>query len=224
MSLVTFKFDKNKDLWNIWATCNHVSSWSDYKGVVNPRVLRIAENREFEECRDELEKYFERIHDSEIIQIFIDSINKSWQTVDEEFVRRMEKVTKKPLCLKHFTGYVTTMGRCPYNILEGWFMVCFFGNILNAMSTTAHEILHFQFHHYYWNYVEGEIGKSETADLKEALTVLLNLEFKDLWHVKDKGYEKHKKLRSFIEGEWKISPDFDILLKSCIDYLKNNKV
>ena len=56
--------------------------------------------------------------------------------------------------------------------------------------------------------------------LKEALTVLLNLEFKDLWFIEDEGYKKHKELREFIAQEWKKEKDFEKLLKKCVKYLK----
>ena len=80
--------------------------------------------------------------------------------------------------------------------------------------------MHIQFHNTYWPKIEKQIGKEKTADLKEALTILLNLEFKDLWFVRDEGYEIHQELRKFIEKEWKENPDFDILMKKCVEYLK----
>jgi hypothetical protein len=99
-------------------------------------------------------------------------------------------------------------------------MVSFFRDLASALNTCGHELLHIQFHNLYWNQVENQIGEKKTSDLKEALTVLLNLEFKDLWFVEDKGYEIHKELRKFITDEWKKEKDFRILLDKCINYLK----
>jgi hypothetical protein len=70
--------------------------------------------------------------------------------------------------------------------------------------------------------VEDEIGKEKTADLKESLTVLLNLEFGNLFLAKDRGYPLHQKLRSFIEEEWKKEKDFDKLIGKCISFIKND--
>jgi len=81
--------------------------------------------------------------------------------------------------------------------------------------------MHLYFHKFYWDKVESEIGEDKTADLKEALTVLLNVEFKDLWFVSDQGYKPHEELRKFIRDEWKKEKDFDVLLKKCVEYLKN---
>ena len=82
--------------------------------------------------------------------------------------------------------------------------------------------MHLYFHKFYWNKIETEIGKEKTGDLKEALTILLNLEFKDLWFVEDLGYESHKELRNFIMEKWKEEKDFETLLDKCVEYLKTD--
>ncbi len=81
--------------------------------------------------------------------------------------------------------------------------------------------MHLYFHKFYWDSVEKKLGKEKTSDLKEALTVLLNLEFKDLWFVEDKGYESHKELRNFIMEKWKEEKDFEKLLEKCVEYIRN---
>ncbi len=220
MSKVIFKFDKGKDLWNIWKTCNFNSNWHDFKKGLNSNILKIAEGKEFETCKKEIEGYFKKVHESKLISIFIEAINKSWNNINNEFFKRLEKITKKPICSKIFVGYMTTMGRCPYDFKEKSFMFSLFYSIPQVLQTVAHEIMHIQFHNTYWGEIEREIGKEKTADLKEALTVLLNLEFKDLLFVEDKGYKSHKKLRNFIIKEWKKEPDFNLLLDKCVGYLK----
>lgn len=218
MPKVTFKFDKEKDLYNIWETCNFKSSWYDFKKSVHPNYLKICEGKEFDECKKELKEYKERMYDSGFIEVFVKTIQEAWDRINDEFFKRIKKVMKRPVCFNEVTGYVTTMTRCPYSYdkKNPWFMVSFFRNILHVLKTTAHEIMHIQFHNTYWKKVEDKIGKKKTADLKEALTVLLNLEFRDLWFVDDKGYEPHKELRSFIEKQWKKKKDFDVLMDKCV--------
>ena len=58
--------------------------------------------------------------------------------------------------------------------------------------------MHFHFFEHYWDGIEKQIGINKTDDLKESLTVLLNLEFKDLWFKFDQGYPNHQELRKFI--------------------------
>jgi len=220
MSKVTFKFDKEKDLWNIWETCNSSSSWHNFKKTVPSRFLEMCEGKEFSECRKKLSEYTKKMHNSGLIEIFVKAVQEAWNKINDEFFKRLERIMKHPICSENFMGYITTVIRCPYDEKEPSFMISFFRDLTHVLCTSGHEIMHIQFHNIYWKKIEKEIGKEKTADLKEALTVLLNLEFQDLWFVDDIGYEPHQKLRKFIEEEWKKEPDFDILIKKCIKYLK----
>jgi hypothetical protein len=76
----------------------------------------------------------------------------------------------------------------------------------------------------WWDKVEKKLGNKKTHDLKEALTELLNLEFKDLWIVDDRSYPNHIQLREFIKKEWMKEKDFDKLTEDCIKWIKKNGV
>ena len=218
---VIFKFDKEKDLYNIWETCNKENSFGfDFKRNLDEKTIAICRDKKFKECKGDLAKKWEKIHSSNLIPLFLTSVSKFWAVIIDEFFRRLEKVMGKPIYKKSFVGYLTTAGRCPYILNEDSFYFNFFSPLVTILSTTAHEIMHLQFHNTYWDGVEKRIGMEKTKDLKEALTVLLNLEFKDLWFVEDKGYEMHKELRQFIVQEWKKEKDFEVLLNKCINYLK----
>jgi len=80
--------------------------------------------------------------------------------------------------------------------------------------------MHLQFHKYFWEDCEKKIGKTKTVDLKEALTVLLNLEFRDLLLVEDKGYKKHERLRKKFANAWKETHDFSKVIDAGIKFLK----
>jgi len=222
MTKVIFKFDKGMDLSNIWETCNSSSSWHDFKKTLPAHFLEMCEGKEFSECKKELESYRKRMYDSGLIEISVNSAQKAWNKINDEYFKRLRKLMKKPICSKKFTAYITTIVRCPYkhNKSNPWFMFSFFRPMINVLATAGHEIMHIQFHNTYWPKIEKELGKEKTADLKEALTVLLNLEFRDLWFVDDIGYESHQDLRNFIEKEWKKKKDFDVLIKKCVKYLK----
>lgn len=220
MSNVVFKFDKDKDLWNIWETCNASSSWHDFKKTLPQHFLDMCGGKEFNECKAKLESYRKKMHDSGLVDIFAKAVQDAWDKINNEFFIRLEKIMKNPICSEKFEGFPTTVVRCPYNYKDYSFMISFFRDIPHVLNTCGHEIMHIQFHNTYWNQVEKEIGKTKTADLKEALTVLLNLEFRDLWFVDDRGYEPHQELRKFISEEWKEAPDFDVLIEKCIRYLK----
>ena len=223
MPKVIFKFNKEKDLYNIWETCNSSSNWYDFKKTIHSIFLDICEGKKFEECKGELKRYRDKMHDSGLIEIFVKSVQEAWNKINDEFFKRLERIMKKSICSKNFTGYVTTIIRCPYDYKKKSFMISFFRDLPHVLSTTGHEIMHIQFHNTYWPEIEKQIGKEKTADLKETLTILLNLEFKDLWFVEDTGYEPHKQLRKFIEEQWEKEKDFDVLLEKSVKYLKENK-
>lgn len=92
--------------------------------------------------------------------------------------------------------------------------------LLQCLRTIGHELMHLQFHNAYWDKMKKEIGEEKTSDLNESLITLLNLEFGDLWLVKDEGYFLHQEMRRFIEKEWKKDPNFEKLLENCIMFLK----
>ena len=217
MKKVKFLFDKEKDLRNHWHKSNWKSSWNDFK--VSPKTKEICENRKYEECKKELAKFMENIQESPFIDIHIRSVEKAWRVIEKEFFKRMNKLMKQKYP-EDITAYLTTVGICPYDPKEPSYMFSFFYSLTKCLQTSGHEIMHLYFHKFYWDKVESKIGEEKTADLKEALTVLLNLEFKDLWFVEDFGYDSHKELRKFIVKEWKKKKDFDILIEKCIRYLK----
>lgn len=220
MPKVKFVFDKEKDLYSIWETCNESSNWYDFKKTVHPRFIEVCEGKKFKECKEELERRKKKMYNSGFIEIFAGAMQETWNKINNEYFKRLEKVMKKPIVNKQFTAYITTNIRCPYDYKKSSFMVSFFRDLLEGLKTCGHEIMHIQFHNTYWPKIEKQIGKKKTADLKEALTVLLNHEFRDLWFVDDRGYEPHKELREFIEQQWQKKKDFEVLLEKCIKYMK----
>ena len=217
MPKVTFKFDKEKDLWNHWHKSNWKSSWADFK--IHPGIKKICEGKKFEQCKDELEVYLSKLQESNLIQIEVSSLEKYWREIEKEFFKRMDNLMKKNFD-NDIIAYLTTLGVCPYDPDEPSFMFSFFYSLPHQLQTCGHEIMHLYFHKFYWDKVKSQIGKEKTGDLKEALSVLLNVEFRDLWFAKDYGYESHKELRDFILKEWKEEKDFEKLLEKCVSYLK----
>lgn len=224
MPKVIFKFDKEKDLWNNWATINYESPWEKMNNVT-PILTDMCKGKKFEECKDKLEKFNDIVYKSPLIKIITVAFQEAWDKINNEYFKRLERIMKSKFPMKEVTAYLTTQYRCPYNEGEGWFMVSIYRSIFYVMATAGHELMHIHFHKTYWPRIEKQIGKEKTADLKEALTVLLNLEFRDLWFVKDEGKdnEEQRKLRQFIEQQWKKKKDFDVLIEKCVNYLEKEK-
>ena len=222
MPTVSFKLDREKDAFNNWETSNKSSRLGNFSGYVPEYIRSISKDKEFNECKEEILSYLSKIHNSKIIQLTLESFQKSWSEIENEYFMRLENITKRRFS-GNITAYLTTIMKCPYNFKEKWFMVSFFSNIPRAMVIIGHELFHIHFHIYFWDEIEKEIGYSKTDDLKEALTVLLNNEFKDMWLLEDNGYPQHRELRLFIEQQWIKNKDFNVLLENCIAYLKDDK-
>jgi len=222
MSALRFRLDKDRDVRNIWELCNMPLSWVEptEKKPLGKDYKDLLRGRDFEECKKEIWDSIKGLYSSGIIEAFRTSVEKSWMGLNQEYFSRLEKVTRRSIYTDNFTAYITTVGRCPYNVKDNSFMLSIKRPLLQCLRTSGHELMHLQFSHYFWDEVEAQIGNVKTADLNESLTILLNPEFGDLWLVGDRGYPAHQELRKFISMEWKKNPDFDVLLEKCVEYLK----
>lgn len=225
---VTFKFDIEKDLWNTWDTCNSDSIFGcDFKKGIPQTTMDLCGGKKFEDIKNTFKDHYKKTYSCRLVSQVEKSFNEAWSKIGEEYFKRLKKITKKPINLKKITAYLTFVRRCPYNHNKGdpFFFVNFFGGIPNAMMIAGHEIMHIHLHNLkWWEKVEKEIGNEKTGDLKEALTVLLNLEFRDLWIAPDRGYDMHKELRTFIKNKWKKEKNFDKLTNKCIKWIKKNGI
>lgn len=215
--MVTFILDKEKDMKNIWDKCNNKPSFGDFK--ISSKLEKICIGKSFEEAKPKLDSFLKKLYDSKYIKVFQKAIQELWVEIEKDFFKRMDLIMKSKYN-KKIKAYITTIGICPYNPQEPSFMVSLFYSFPMAISTCGHEIMHLYFHKFYWKELEKKIGPKKTGDLKESLTVLLNLEFNDLFISPDWGYEEHKELREFILNSWKKEKDFKKLLEKCVIYLK----
>ncbi|VVB79684.1 Uncharacterised protein [uncultured archaeon] len=218
MGRLKFLFDKEKDAWNIWSKVNN--KFRRFGKVnISQSIINASKDKTLEDAEIALRNLNKKLYDSGLIDNFNNALGKSWKKVEKDFFIRLKKLTGKEL-RGNFKAYTTSIGICPYNYKERWFMVSVFYSLPKAMSSLGHELLHIHFHDYYFADIEKKIGTEKTHDLREALTVLLNLEFKDLLFGFDDGYEVHKELREFISFEWSKNKDFDMLLEKCVARMK----
>jgi hypothetical protein len=228
--IVKFKFDKEKDLYNIWESINN-SKWygEDFTKSrdVSIKTINLCKGKKFNDCKKELEKEVKKVYNSGFMKIYANALNLAWKSIEKEYFRRLEKITMRKFKNKLIYAYLTTIPMCWYkpNKNPPYFYVNYFSSINNCLLTAGHELMHIQLHNTdWWERVEKEIGSNKTHDLKEALTILLNLEFSDLWMFREFGYPNHIKLREFISKEWKKEKSFDKLTENCIKWIKKNGI
>ena len=221
---VTFKLDYKKDARNYFDAANSrmYDGW-DFSKFVLPEIKKRVRGKSWEKSKTYLYGLMKENYtrDGKMINLIKKQFSEAWGLVEGKYFKRLENVMKKPIYTNNFTAYLTTCKRCPYDEKENSFMTNMWESSISAILTSAHEISHLQFHKYYWNQCEKELGSwKKTNDLKEALTVLLNKKFKDLILAEDKGYPAHHKLREHIAKLWDKTKDFDKVLEGGIKYLK----
>lgn len=185
MSRVIFKFDPERDLLNIFNAVNSSEVYGQ-SFKIPQRLVSIVKDQDFSGCKEKIREEQKKLYESPLIACHLECLEKSWGKIEKEYFKRLKMLTKKD-SPENVVAYLTTVGKCPYNPKENSFMICFYSNLVQSMRSIGHEILHLHFHKNYFADIERIIGKSKTHDLKESLTVLLNLEFKDLWFSEDVG-------------------------------------
>ena len=221
-----FKMNRGRDLHNVWQTCTQESKNCNFAQWMPPEVIRICRSGDFKKVKEKLEKYYEQIYDSGLIEIYLKAIERGWRKIEKKYFDWLFKLTEKEFDISQCFVYPTVATRCPYfydsdNKKNSFFLVSYFSTLSGAMGTIAHELMHFHFFGNYMGMVIERIGRDKAEDLKEALTVLLHEGAVDLYWSLDRGYDRHKKLRAYIIKQWKKKMDFDLLIEKCIKYLES---
>ena len=220
MPKVLFKLDILKDARNYYDTASSdINFGHDFTKSLRPEVYKKLKGKKWEVVKEYITHLLKNGYekDKEKIENKLNEIKDGWNKIQKKYFKQLEKITKKKIYREEFICYITTIGRCPYNVKENWFMTNIFQSVDKIFLTIAHELMHLQFHHYFEKQLRKKISYKQFQDIKEALTVLLNVEFRDIIKEEDKGYTDHIELRAFIKETWKKEKDFDKLLKSVLD-------
>lgn len=220
---IKFKIKIKTDAWNHWATANSKDTWGiDFTKRINPKILKKIKEKPFEEVQDYLFSTLKNNYsrDNDLIKKRLTLIKKNWKNVEKEYFKRLKKITKNKIYTNNFYAVITTVGRCPYFLKDDAFMIYIHGDLDRINTGIAHELMHLQFHYYYEDFLREIISKEDFHHIKEALTVLLNIEFGDLITHEDMGYPSHQRLREFISEQWKETKDLNIVIERCIGNLK----
>jgi hypothetical protein len=207
-----FEYNLEKDIWcllNYGKSSNN--SFSPTK-VYEQLVEGYGENPKEKDVKEFITHY---LFDNQIdIDSYIKSYEEDWKIIGEEYQRRAENIFKVKLP-KGITVYLTINNRCPYSIEGNYFFVSLPSKFV--MKTIMHELWHF-YTGYKFGTWEEKIGKQRYNEIKESLTVLLNVECKDLLPqgVTDIGYPQHRELRKEVLKIWDVERDVEKLLEKLI--------
>jgi hypothetical protein len=134
-------------------------------------------------------------------------IHSNWDPIETEFQKRAERVFSVSIA-DSISAYLTITGRWPYRFDKNYFFVS--AKNTNANTTAMHELWHFYTWRRFDREVEQKIGVAKYNDIKESLTILLNIECSDLMGGKiDMGYPQHQELRKKFAEIWNKTKDID---------------
>lgn len=226
-SKVGFKFDIDKDIENWRGACNSSFMGVDWKLKAPKNTLKHIVAKPKKEARQFLKKYLEKRYkkNSKYVIKFEKEIKHYWQEREYEIIKRIQKITKKPFWPQKITCYYGTFARGNYRINENdaWMILdpkVWYTKEIFCVSI-LHEILHFQFHKYFWKYLESlEVSRKQIDHIKEATTFLINEEFQDLIPFKDWGYPIHKEFRQDLMHIWRNDKNFRRLLNESVKLIK----
>lgn len=209
---VNFTYNKEKDVWCLLnkgkSSNNSQNSTQQYQQLVE----KHGENPTAGTTTVFVDDY---ITENKInISGRMKDFQKDWENISADFQKRAEVIFNISLP-SDITAYLTINSRCPYSIQENSFYVSLQSN--QAKRIVMHELWHFYTWYGLGTDQEEKLGKQKYNDLKEALTVLLNVECKDLLPegVVDTGYPQHQEIRQKILEYWKKDRD----IKNLWNYL-----
>lgn len=141
-----------------------------------------------------------------------------WHKVSQQFFIQADKIFGRSLPAKKVTAYLTIDHRCSYNFKKNYFFVRLDSKQTNRII--MHELWHWYFWHNGGREIMEKYGYLIFNDIKESLTVLLNVEFVDLLNgAIDKGYSQHQLLRKKILNKYKQVKNIYKVIDYCIEEL-----
>ncbi len=203
---IHFTYNREKDVWCLLNKGKSSNNSQTATKVYEELVHAYGEHLTPDKVSAFIDTY---IADKGIdIPALITKFENDWSAIADEYYIRAERVFGKTLP-HDVTAYLTVNTRCPYSIENHYFFVSMLNT--SARKTIVHELWHFYTWQRFGSDYETRLGKQKYNDIKEALTVLLNIECTDLLPegVTDTGYPQHKELREKIVTIWEDTKDIE---------------
>lgn len=202
--MVIFQYDLEED---IWCLLNKGKSSNNSQSPTKA-YIQLVEQYGDNPTRDNVMAFIENKNID--FPGYRNRFQKDWEEIADEFQKRAELIFGVSLPAD-ICAYLTINNRCPYSIESNSFFVSVDSSF--SRETTMHELWHFYTWYGLGTDQEEKLGKTRYNDLKEALTVLLNIECKDLMSEdkSDRGYPQHIALREQILHFWQNEKDIQKL-------------
>lgn len=167
----------------------------DYKNYIKALSSQNWKNAVPKEIRNNeigLGKYLEKKykHELKFLEMAAEDFRKIWDERENLIFARIREITGKET-KGNFTIFLTTIKFCPYDTTSNSIWIYYLYENEKFCTLLSHELLHFNFHQFFFEKIKKEIGEEKTQLLKESLTFLLNEEFNDILKCEDSGYPAH---------------------------------
>lgn len=181
-------YSQNKDINNYINSVWHFSYKKHGREGMQEKLLKFFPNEFKEKIRNTQTKkqaittikdYLDNLPQGVKNQISVITIGveKILNDHRSEITKLLESMYKKPFPFDTITVFLTTLGICPYNYDEKWFMSRHNNSVKGHISTAKHELNHFMFYYYYRDKLkEQSLSEEKIEKLKEALAILTNPE------------------------------------------------
>jgi len=190
------KFDLDKEFKLIWEQVN------SNKGNHPSQIQAACLNLDYETAKLNILNLNNKFYNSIYPKLIEETFTYVWRKVDREIFKRLDRIFECEMRRLYICNYLTTCTTLPYSPEYKYFFTNIFTSPFKQIKTSIHELIHLYFHEFYMNMIIKELGSKEAYKLKEALTVIINIEFFDLTYSKDDGYTEHKQLRDKITKLW----------------------
>jgi hypothetical protein len=227
-NIVVFKIDKRVDF------RNHLIGIRTYKQLPasSPdfdylkKLDKADKNKKYSVFLDKT-KWFYEPKNKKFRDLLIKQTQETWNLIEKKYINKLEKIHNKKFPYKRIFGVLSTANRFGYNCFEPkkWF-ACNCNSPVRCADTATHELMHFTFDYYFDNELKKKffLSDNQVWVIKESLTAILNIEFRDLRFSFDNGHNGHEKLREKISRDWEKSKNFDKVLDKICEYVKKNKL
>lgn len=197
---VNFTYKKDRDIWCLLTKGKSSNNSPNPTQQYEQLIEKYGENPSTATVSHFIDDYIAKNHIS--IAKCITNYQNDWETVSADFQKKAEDIFNISLPYD-ITAYLTINSRCPYSIQDNVFYVSLQSR--QPRRTIMHELWHFYTWYGLGTHQEETLGKHKYNDLKEALTVLLNVECGDLLPpgAIDAGYPQHQQIRGKILEYWK---------------------
>lgn len=195
---VTFTYDRKQDVWCLLNYGKGSMNSATRTNVYEQFVSLYGENITEENASKFIDGYM--LEHAITIDEYVSQYQKEWDAIANRYADIAERVFGISLH-DDVTAYLSINNRCPYSIKENSFFISIPSY---ATKTAMHELWHFYTWYAFGSTWEDTLGKQAYNEIKEALTVLLNVECKELLPegTEDRGYPQHQELRNKILTLW----------------------